>query len=267
MKKWMAPTVLAWSVAGAMAAAPLTVGIEGRLEVTLPVAGLRAQPPERQAPLNMRIASAKRVESGTLYDLRYIGLVPGRYDLREFLRQADGSAADGQLPPLEVQVAGALPPGKQGLLVAIPANGVTLSGGYRWAIVGAGVVWLLAAIPIFRRRRLAAAKEPVVGPITLTLPERVRRLLAEAAAGRLDVERQAALERMVLNHWSEELKLRALPPAEVHARLREHPQAGVLLRTLEAWLHRPPSERKHDLEALLAAYGRSEEEPREAVAR
>src|SRR5689334_13586147 len=59
-----------------------TVGIEGKVEVLLPGPKLKAKPAERKAPLNVRIASTR--PHGTLvhYDLRYVGLMPGRYDLR-----------------------------------------------------------------------------------------------------------------------------------------------------------------------------------------
>lgn len=253
-------------VSGELAAASPTVGIEGRLEVSLPVTGLRARAPERDAPVTVRIASATSTENTTRYDLRYIGLVPGKHDLRAYLLHADGSPAN-EFPPLEVQVDGVLPPDKQGLLIAIPEVGFSAGGGYRWVMAGAAVVWLLAAIPVFRRRRLAASTAAGKEPVTLTLPDRLRLLVQQAAAGELDVTGQAALERMVLGHWSEELGLQALSPGEAFARLRAHPQAALLLRTLEDWLHRPPTARAASLEALLAAYGRPRQEPQEAGVR
>lgn len=266
MRRALLVFVLGWSVAGLAVAAPLTVGIEGRLEVSLPIAGLKARAPERAAPVTVRIAGVKEGEAGTTYDLRFIGLVPGRYDLRPYLLKPDGEAAT-KLPPLEVQVDGILPPDQKGRLIAIPQGSIEAVGGYQWVLVGAGVLWLLAAIPIFRRRRVAARRVAEPGQVRLTLPERLRALVMQAAAGKLDVAGKAELERMVLSHWSEELKLQTLPPAEVMARLRAHPQAEALLRSLEGWLHRRPNGEEVDLEALLAEYGPVPGNPKEAAVR
>ena len=41
---------------------------------------------------------------------------------------------------------------------------------------------------------------------------------------------------------------------EVMARLRQHPEAGVLLGALEDWLHRPPGRVKVEVERVLAPY-------------
>lgn len=264
MRRAMLAFVLGWSVAGAVVAAPLTVGIEGRMEVSLPMGGLKARAPERAAPVTVRIAGAKSSDSETTYDLRYIGLVPGRYDLRPYLLKADGEAAM-ELPSLEVEVAGILPPDQNGRLIAIPQGSIGAIGGYRWFLVGAGVVWFLAAIPIFRRRRRTAAlQEAAPERVRLTLPEQLRVMVIQAAEGKLDVAGKAELERMVIGRWSEELKLQTLPPAEVMARLRAHPQAARLLRALEEWLHHRPNGKAADLSFLLAEYGPIPGKPMEA---
>ena len=85
-----------------------TVGIEGKLDVQLAGPELTAKPPDRAAPINLRLASTR--PHGTLiqYDLRYIGLVPGRYDLRDYLVRPDGSRPT-DLAPLTVEIAGILP--------------------------------------------------------------------------------------------------------------------------------------------------------------
>src|SRR5688500_18085210 len=62
-----------------------TVGMEGRLEVLLPESGLSAKMPDRRTPMLLRIALTRPHGTLTHYDLRYIGRVPGRYDLREYL--------------------------------------------------------------------------------------------------------------------------------------------------------------------------------------
>jgi len=251
-RAWLGAFVLA-AMALRLAAAPLTVGVEGRREVILPEAGLKAAAPDRAAPITLRIAAATAKDDGMWYDLRFIGLVPGRYDLGKYLSRADGSPAE-DLPALEVEVQGLLPPGQGAMLLDVPDSTVRMRGGYRWMMAGVVVAWVLAAVPLFRRKRRAPPVAPAAASVALTLPERVRPLVEQAAAGTLRVEDKAELERMVLAHWCEELGIGDLPRAEALARFRDHPQAGALLRALEAWLHRPPGGGVVDLEPLLAVY-------------
>jgi hypothetical protein len=93
---------------GAVEAPSSPVGIEGRLEALLIGSELVAKPAEPNAPLTVRIESTRARGPVLRYDFRYLGFVPGEYDLRKFLARQDGSR-DEFLPPITVQVAGSLP--------------------------------------------------------------------------------------------------------------------------------------------------------------
>jgi hypothetical protein len=215
-----------------------TVGMEGRLEVTLPGTVLEARPIEHKARLILRIAETRPRGTDTWYDLRYIGFVPGRYDLRTNLVRLDGSSVTN-LPALPVEVAPLLPESHDGVLLETPRSPLGRLGGYKTFMTAAAVAWALLLVPlVWRRRRpgpaaATAAAEP-------TLADRLRPLVEQAAAGRLSSDGQARLERMLLNYWRDRLDLGALDMAEGLRRLRQHPEAGELLRALEGWLHRPP---------------------------
>ena len=231
----------------------VTVGIEGRLDVLLPVAALKAKLPERQAPLTVRIAFSTPEGTSTRYSLRYIGLVPGRHDIRPFLTKEDGSPAEG-LPPIEVEIRGILPEGQQGTILPIPTSSIPRLGGY-FGILGAiGILWVAVALVVFRRPAVKPAPAPLATNAAPSLPERLRPLVEKAASGNLDAAAKAELERMVIGHWRERLNLGSLPPFEALGKLKAHPQAGLLLRAMEDWLHRPPGSVAVDLEPLLAAY-------------
>ena len=128
-------------------------------------------------------------------------------------------------------------------------------GGYKWILGGSrGALGLLGS-PLFPSRARAATDDgdaPVSAPPTLA--ERLRPLVELASAGKLTADEKAQLERMLLGHWRERLGLESLEPRRGHARLRAHPEAGVLLRALEDWLHRPPGSVKVDIDAVLAPY-------------
>jgi hypothetical protein len=87
-----------------------------------------------------------------------------------------------------------------------------------------------------------------------TFAERLRPLVERAAAGGLSADEKAALERMLINHWQRRLGLAGADSGELIARLRQHTEAGALLRALEDWLHRPPGSAKVEVELVLAPY-------------
>jgi hypothetical protein len=231
-----------------------TVGMEGKVEVLLPGTQLDARPVNPRSLVTLRIADTR--PHGTLihYDLRYIGLVPGRYDLRDYLLRKDGSPTN-DLPPIPVVVSGLLSEKHQGELAAQAVRPMPFLGGYKTALTIAGAVWALVFLPLWLsgRQRKTAAPAPVPsGPPSLA--ERLKPLVAGAAEGKLSRDELAQLERLLLSHWRERLALGELSMIEAVQRLREHPEGGVLLRQLEDWLHRPPGAVKVDVEALLAPY-------------
>lgn len=232
-----------------------TVGMEGRLEVALPGSLIEAKPVDEKSPVLVRIAQTR--PHGTLiwYDLRYIGLEPGRYDLRDVLRRQDGSAL-GELPPLAVEVKGLLPVPHSGELIETAPGLPGWLGGYRAMLIALGVAWVVAFVPLwFCGRPRSKAPAVAVIPPPPTLAERLRPLVEQAAAHRLTTEGQAQLERLLVSYWRERLRLGDRDPAETIAVLRAHPEAGELLRALENWLHRPPGAALVDVRALLAPYG------------
>lgn len=255
----LAGTILALNAAetpvpSAPQAGPPTVGMEGRLEATLPGTLLAARPVDEKSRVILRIADTR--PHGTLiwYDLRYVGLEPGRYDLRDYLVRQNGSATN-DLPALPVEVVGLLPPTHQGELVEQPRGVLRLFGGYRNALLAAGAVWALTLVPLLLvGRKPAAAPTAAAVAHEPTLAERLRPLVEQAAAGQLSIDGKAHLERLLLSHWRERLQLGDKSPAEAIAALRQHAEAGALLRALEDWLHRPPGVARVDVSALLAPY-------------
>jgi hypothetical protein len=88
------------------------------------------------------------------------------------------------------------------------------------------------------------------------MADRLRPLVEAAMAGRIGVAQKAELERLLIGYWRRRLGLERAEPSRVMAVLREHDEAGPLLRRLEDWLHRPPGEAAGpaDVAALLEPY-------------
>ena len=254
------------SVAAAQTTMP-TVGVEGKVELALPGSLLQAKPVTDKAPLILRIASTQPSarKEDLWYDLRYIGLVPGAHDLKNYLVRADGSAT-GELPSIPVAVVGLLPEHHKGELVAARGGGWPFFGGYRIVMGAVVVAWLALLYPLIvvGRKKLANAVAPP--PKKTTFADRLRPLVERANDGSLSSEEKAKLERMLLAYWERRLNLGAQSLAESISQLRRHPQAGELLRSLEDWLHRPPGAAKVvDTNTLLAPY-RDVEDAGELVA-
>jgi hypothetical protein len=257
------PALLLWLFAlTAMHGADVrpTVGIEGRLEVQLAGPELAAKPPDRAAPLNVRIASTRPHGTVFQYDLRYIGLVPGKYDLRDYLIRPDGTSPQ-DLPTLAVEIGKLLPAEHNGQLVGLTESPIQKLGGYKILMWTGASLWVLCAIPILlaRRRR----REPIDVVADAAPPgiiDQLRPLVELARTGKLTTDGKARIERLLLAHWRERLNLSDAEPAAAVLQLRTHPEAGALLRTLEDWLYRPPGTAAVDLDAALAPYATATED-------
>ena len=233
---------------------PPTVGMEGQLEVILPEAGLTPRAPDRRAPVLLRIAYTRPHGTLTLYDLRYIGRVPGQFDLRDYLVTTNGIPATN-LSALSVSIAGVLPTPHNGWLEEEALHAPSLFGGYRAVAAIVIVLWIGAFFVILRvgrKPKPVAVAAPVQRPPTFA--ERIRPLVESAAAGRISADEKATLERMLITHWQRRLGLREANGEQLIARLREHGEAGALLRALEDWLHRPPGNATVQVESVLAPY-------------
>jgi len=233
---------------------PPTVGMEGQLDVALPLAGLITKPGDHRAPMLLRIAHTQPHGTLTRYDLRYIGRVPGQHDLRNYLFTADGLPATN-LTALNVAIAGLLPNPHNGWLEEQAQQAPSLLGGYRTALAVIIVLWVIAFFVIWRSgrsKKAVASNAPVQREPTFA--ERIRPLVERAAAGTLSADEKAVLERMLITHWQRRLNLTSANGDELIHRLREHNEAGVLLRALEDWLHRPPGRGEVRIEEFLGPY-------------
>ena len=251
--------IFAFTTIAAAVASPTTmptVGVEGKIELALPGTLLQAKPVTDKAPLLLRIASTQPAprRADIWYDLRYIGLVPGAHDLKNYLVRADGSSA-GDLPTIQVAVLGLLAEDHKGELVRNAGARWPFFGGYRVMMVVVALLWLGLLFPLIFWRRQKRTKIEAPPPARKTFADRLRPLIDQAAAGTLSIEQKGKLERMLLWYWQQRLDLTGDSPANAIMALRRHSKAGELLRALEEWLHRRPggvNATTTDINALLA---------------
>lgn len=252
MKILNAFVLLILVVTGAMSAdEPITtVGREGAISVVLANPSLQPIPADARAALVVRIASREADPAGTRYDLRWLGAVPGAYNLTRYLVDVDGKPLSGA-PPIYVLVRSLLPPGVPGDLLATQQPPATRMGGYQLVLLGLGIAWLAVVPLLWRRQRRAKKIEPMT---VASVVEQLREVIERARTTGLDTAARARLERLLLAYWRERLGLQQLDAPAAMLRLREHAEAGALLRQLDAWLHAPPGRDRVDVAALLAPY-------------
>lgn len=230
------------------------VGIAAKIEqLVLPGSKLEAIPrSDERLPIVLRVLAAFPHGTAHRYDLEFYGLEPGNYDLKTYLRRVDRTST-ADLPAIPVEIRAVLAP-DQILPTKLETTAVERLGGYSVLLWIAGVVWVVGLLVIlfgWRRKKVdpTAATEHVV-----TLADRLRPSVEAAIAGNLSSDGMADLERMLLTYWRRRLDLRDVKAGEAIARLREHDNAGPLLKQLENWLHRPGPTPDVDVAALLRPY-------------
>lgn len=248
MTRWLLLPLLAWTalaptlagepVDGAESAGFGTVlrGVSKQFEFEHAGCPLRAKPVDHMhAPVSLSI---HRADTPGVWKLDVIGVIPGAYDLADFVECANGQPAD--LSPLPVRVVSALPPGRHIDLIRVPRTQLSIRpGSAAWAIAALGT-WIaltvgglifLATHRVIREGQPEADTTPTdphlllieaVGVRPMTIPER----------GRLELLTLRALGRRHLAECPDS-------PLELYGCLRREPEASSVVEALESWLHHP----------------------------
>ena len=231
------------------------IGIEGDVSITLGRPDYQAKPLDDRTPLILRIESIKPAGDGKyVYDFHYMGLEPGTYQLKDYLIHADGSPAT-EVGGISFTAQSVLPPEHDGKLNSYVPRPFPWFGGYRIALAAFAVFWVLGLIAFvwFGRRRKVVSDE-LPEPPPPTYAERMRPYVEAAATGNLTASGQAELERLMTGYWREKLQLPEQRMADELASLKNHPEAGELVRALEKWLHRPGGASPEEVHRLLEPY-------------
>jgi len=233
--------------------ATATVGFPVVLkQVLLPGSELTGRPVEsREAKVVVRVLDSFAHGDGFRYDLEVTGYEPGVHNLSESLVRKDGNAT-ADLPPVWVEITSQLPAG-QVKPHQLPPTPPSITGYYTALMIAAAGLWILGLLGILfwgrgKETHLSGKdRKP-------TVADRLRPLLERAAAGKLNDDERASLERVLLAFWRKKLRLEKLPPAQLYPQLRQHPEAAGLLLQMEQWLHAPGASEGLDWQQLLEPY-------------
>ena len=241
-----------------------TVGIEAGVTVELVRGDLVALGIKERTDLILRIASVKPGADGFDYELRYIGLLPGDYNLADYLMTPEGYLAES-LPLILVKVLPLLPQGHQGELVSSQLKAHTPPGGYKLFFSGIWLFWALLLVPLIFVGRVKKTVEVVIIAPPPTLEEQLRPLVEKALGGGLDVAEKEHLERLLMGYWQQKLNCDEATAYLMLKKIKEDPEGGQLIAKLEDWLHRPPGTEPVALGEMLARYAHLTEQPEEKV--
>jgi hypothetical protein len=231
-----------------------TVGIAKRIDqIVIPGGKLQAKPlQDRHQAFVLRVIEVYPHGTDSRYDLEFYALEPGEYNLAEYLTRTDANSTEA-LPSLPVRVDATLPAGQitPSKLVAAPLPAL---GGYKAIWFAGALIWLggLYALLNVGRKRLVPVEAVVAKQASLA--DRLRPLVQAARDGTLESEQRAALERVLIAYWCQKLQLSDVAPGKVMSKLREHSEAGPLVRSLEEWLHCPDPPKSVDINVLLKPY-------------
>lgn len=229
-----------------------SVGAAGTIEqIILPGTELTGKPLDMGSPIVVRVLKAFPHGDSFRYEIRFFGMEPGKYDLADWLIRKDGSAV-ADLPAIPVEIRSLLPPGQ------IQPNGLETGwlprlGGYRNVMIGAIVLWTLVLFGLIFLRW----QKPTLVAVTekqLTLADLLQARIESALNNQMDQSQYAELERMLIGFWQKRLGLDGLTPHEALIQIKNHAEAGPLIRQLEKWMHSPTAQHDYDLASLLKPF-------------
>ena len=233
------------------------IGTEGEYLFRVKGPMLVSKSVDRHAAMMVRIADVTRdtITDGDfiLYELRFIGNVPGRFDLRDSLQQMDGKAIEG-VEPLIVSIEGVLPDDHDGAIASLPALASPWALPYRWLAASALFVWLIPVILRIRNRLLRAATTSNVESAEESLADQMRPLVNAAIDNRLTTAEKSKLEFLLLSHWSDEVDCNELTRNDAIRKLKTHPEAGPFFEQVDRWLHQRPTDSPETREEVATEF-------------
>lgn len=235
-------------------------GITGRIRIETDQSIVQGRPDlDLDSPLLVRVAAIEPLENGrTAFDLEFIGMDVGVFDLRDVLVVAGGQSADS-LQPIPIEILSKL--GEDAptdvYLATSPPNDIPV--GYWTVLFVLAFAWILVPLIVLARRMHQPTPEEESHEDAPTVLDRIRPLVEAASQRQLSISEQGQLELLLYAHWQEALGL-GDDRAEAIRSLRIHKDGGRILRAVEEWLHAPDQSKPKDsdIDALLLPYGSSQ---------
>ena len=115
------------------------------------------------------------------------------------------------------------------------------------------MVWVIGLFLILFVGR-GKKQKTVNGVRVVSMADRLRPMVSDAIAGKLDQQQYGDLEMSLVAFWRKKLGKEKMDAATAISELKQHEEAGPLLRQLERWLHEPGQADQVDVAELLKPY-------------
>ena len=229
----------------------VTIGVEGKYEVTIKGKQLDTVPYTLEDEMAVRIASVEPKGKGFQYDLRYMAYAPGEHNLANYLITESGEPAK-DLREMKVRIKPLLKEDYSGILFDAESKPIDLDTNYSWVMPALWILWL--CVPVLLLWHKPKGKEQNVAIAPPTTEQRLHALLDLAKSTSLDVPQQTDLEKLLIKYWSELLSGESRNIIATLEDLRKHPVASEQLASVQHWLHsREGKNNPETAEAVLTA--------------
>lgn len=232
------------------------VGLVKRVKVSLPGELLVAAKVDDKSDAMVRIISTQKLKNGYSYDLEFIGLEPGKYNLVKYLRTASTNEF-ANIPEYLIEVSSSLETDFSGELLDFQKTVPNLTPWYKNLNRGLIVFWvlLLPAIVLFGRRKKKVEK--VIEVKEKSLNEKICELLA-TLEGKSSKELWQKIEGLIFQHWCQKKDLDGMPMHEAISKLKADDEAGPFILKLEEGLHSKEFRNEKQVTELIRSWTEEE---------
>ena len=226
------------------------VGMVKRLKVTLDGELLMAAKVDDKADAMVRIISTEKTANGFIYDLEFMGLEPGEYNLINYLRKAsNGEKAD--LDEVKVEVGTELNAETwKGELLDFQKTVDTLTPWYKKLNYLFLAFWVVILMVIIFYGRKKKEEDEVEVVQEKSLNEKICDLLG-SLEGNSTKELWQRIEGLIFQHWYERKNLEGLPMHEAIVKLKADSEAGPFILKLEKGLHSKDYRNEQEVSAMI----------------
>ena len=225
------------------------VGLVKRVKVSLPGELLMAAKVNDKSDAMVRVISTQKLTNGYSYDLEFIGLEPGKYNLVKYLRTASTNELVN-IPEYLIEVNSSLETDFSGELLDFQKTVPNLTPWYKklnWLIFAFWLT-LLPLIILYGRRKKKV--EEVIQVREKTLNEKICELLA-SLEGQSTKELWQRIEGLIFQHWCQKKELDGMPMHEAISKLKADDEAGPFILKLEEGLHSKDYKDEQQVTALI----------------
>jgi hypothetical protein len=224
------------------------VGLTKKLNVTFPGEKLMAAKVDDKSRAMVRILTAQKSGDGYKYEMEFIGLEPGEYNLIDYLRTENDEPLTFKKHQIEVGTSLAV--GFDGELLDYQKTSRNLIPWYKKINYAVMAIWalLLPVIILYGRKKKKA--DEIVVEEEKSINEKIRGLLS-SMGNSSSKELWQKVESLIFQHWCEKKNLQGMPMHEAIIKLKEDDEAGPFILKLEKGIHSQEFKDEKGITALI----------------